>query len=688
MRALARGGWRPSRPDVVTLAVLAVTALALALRLYDLGARAIHHDESLHTVYAWYLAEGRGYQHNPLMHGPLQFHLIAGLFRLIGDSEVTARLPAALAGGALVAAPLLLRRWLGGAGTVVAALLLALSPSLLYFSRFARNDSLIALWTLLLVAAIWRYRQTGAARWLALLAATLALSFATKETVYLTVAMLLLYLDAALALELLARGGRRGWRRVLEAAALLPSAWLIATGWRPLASRFGLGERPREADLLVVLGTLTLPFLAAIAPPSLERLGAVLLLLAVAGAVGLAWDWRRWVPLAALFFAIAVPLYTTAFTNADGFLSGFWGSLDYWIEQQGVQRGTQPGFYYLMMLPLYEFLALLPALAGGAWLLWRGDRLTRLLAPTLAVSFLALLFAVARAPWGDVDLIGPLALYELLALLSALAVGGLLLRRVDRLTQLLAWWFAATLIALSLAGEKMPWLTVHLALPLALLAARALGVALPAASRELGRVSVRALSLAGAGAGALLLLLSLRTAAEVAFAHPDTPLEPLIYTQTSPDVPALVREIEAFAEAGPGRDQLLVTVDTTASFAWPWAWYLRDFPRARYLTPAAIAEDGARVLDGVLIAARSTLATQPQLRERFAVERPYRHRWWFPELRYKATTAGGLLDGVRNGSLLADWASFYIDRVDESTLGSIDGSVLFPGAPPARSRGP
>ena len=29
------------------------------------------HDESLHTVYSWQLFDGRGYQHQPMMHGPL-----------------------------------------------------------------------------------------------------------------------------------------------------------------------------------------------------------------------------------------------------------------------------------------------------------------------------------------------------------------------------------------------------------------------------------------------------------------------------------------------------------------------------------------------------------------------------------------------------------------------------------------
>ena len=67
-----------------------ILILALALRLWDLGGQALHHDESLHAVYSWYLFDGRGYLHNPLMHGPFQFfgtagHFLAALgFRLHG----------------------------------------------------------------------------------------------------------------------------------------------------------------------------------------------------------------------------------------------------------------------------------------------------------------------------------------------------------------------------------------------------------------------------------------------------------------------------------------------------------------------------------------------------------------------------------------------------------------------------
>ena len=640
---------RLRRLSPLALAVIAIAAGALVLRLVDLGARAMHHDESLHATYAWYFAEGRGYEHNPLMHGPLLFHTVAALFKLAGDSEVTARLPMALAGTALVLTPLLFRRWLGTAGTVAAALLLALSPVLLYYSRFARNDVIAVLWTVLLVAAVWRYRDDGRARWLVLAAGALALAFATKETSYLAVAMLLLYLEATLTAALLdqqmAQQGARGWRRVAAGLALFPVAWLVAALWRPLGplrARLGWAERPREADLVVVLGTLTLPFLVAgvqavvgeVEPGGLVtehgETAAIVLLVAASAAVGLAWDWRRWPLLALIVAAVTLPLFTTWFTNADGVRSAFWGQLDYWLDQQDVRRGNQPGFYYLMMLPLYEFLALIPALVGAAWLLSRGDRLTRLL----------------------------------------------------------LWWLLSTFVALSFAGEKMPWLAVHLAVPLALLAGRALGAALPAARRRLGRPGrsgdARAGALGWAGwagtgaaavAGVLVLALSVRAASGVTFGHPDTPVEPLIYTQTAPDIPRLAREIEDYVAAR--AESTPVVVDTTASLTWPWAWYLRDLPDVRYLPPQTI-QRGELPEGAFLISARSTLPPNSPLRERFGVARPYVHRWWFPEGGYRATSFGSLAGELRSGELLGDWASFVSERGDEAGLGALRGEVLFP----------
>ena len=138
---------------------VALVLVALVMRVWELGDRAMHHDESLHALYSWYITVGRGYEHNPLLHGPLQYHLNALVFFLFGDNDATARITYALVGTGLVALPWLLRDWLGRTGAMCAGVLLAFSPTLLYFSRFARNDILMAALTLGLIIVVWRYMR-------------------------------------------------------------------------------------------------------------------------------------------------------------------------------------------------------------------------------------------------------------------------------------------------------------------------------------------------------------------------------------------------------------------------------------------------------------------------------------------------------------------------------------------------
>ena len=144
---------------VALYVVVAVTAAAM--RFWDLGVRAFHHDESLHALYSWNLYAGEGYIHNPMMHGPFQMEATAGLFFLFGDNDYTARLLYAIAGTALVLLPLLFRSRLGNWGALFTSMLLAFSPAMLYYSRFARNDILMAVWALGIVIAMWRYLDEG-----------------------------------------------------------------------------------------------------------------------------------------------------------------------------------------------------------------------------------------------------------------------------------------------------------------------------------------------------------------------------------------------------------------------------------------------------------------------------------------------------------------------------------------------
>ncbi len=638
--------------DRVAWIVIGLTVLALASRLVGLAARAVHHDEALHLMYSWYFAEGRGYDHNPLMHGPLQFHLIAGFFTVLGDSEFVGRLPHALAGTALVATPLLFRKHLTGMAIVLASVFLLVSPSLLYYSRFARNEPFVGLFTVLMFLAVLRYRdrregaEGGKFRWLVLFSTCLALQFAAKETAYIIAALFLLYFNFATAHELFwqprrARGERPPWwQQAMHGAWLIPSAWAIAVAWpfiRGVRDRFGWRERPREGDLLVLTGTLVLPLLAAFVEIPLmdgealsldeeQRLAwvTVPVLLLASAAVGLTWRPLDWAICFAVFTAILLPLYTAWGTNIEGAAGIYWTSLDYWIDQQAVQRANQPWFYYFMLTPLYELLVLVPGLIGGLWLT---------------------------------------------------------LRRRDDVAALFLFWFLGMFAALSYAGEKMPWLTFHLAIPLIFLAAHALGGLLPRAfeAARNGRGSSLQWSAGGVVAVGLAaaFALTLWTDYGLNVDHPDTPIEPFMYAQTTHEARLLSDEMIARLEAG---DAESVLIDNVANLTWPWAWYLRDHSVLYQDRDDIDPEDfeGATVVIG-------EPGILPSLDRGEGWERrKYRHYEWPHDSGYRSITWDGLARGIVNGSLLEDWWQFFLERDPDSPLLYRDGEVLFPPASDAQ----
>jgi uncharacterized protein (TIGR03663 family) len=174
-----------SRGEIIAYVVL--VAVALALRLYDLGDRPFHHDESQDAYFSWLFSKNGDYEYNPLLHGPLRFYLTAGIFKVFGASDFTARLAPALMGTAMVAMPYFLRRQIGRIAAFAAAVLLAIGPSYLYFSRFAREDIYIASITLALLVVTFRFLDQPRRYHPALVGALLAASFATKESTFITV---------------------------------------------------------------------------------------------------------------------------------------------------------------------------------------------------------------------------------------------------------------------------------------------------------------------------------------------------------------------------------------------------------------------------------------------------------------------------------------------------------------------
>ncbi|MBX0329045.1 TIGR03663 family protein [Oscillochloris sp. ZM17-4] len=738
------------------LAYLGLGLLALLAHLWALGDRALHHDETLHAAYSWFLYSGRGYIHDPLLHGPLLYHIGALCYWLFGDNDFTARLGAALAGTALTLTPYLIRREIGRLAALAAAVYLLISPVFLYYGRFIRHDIYSVLCEMLVFAAIVRYASTRRPAWLYAGALAFGLMYVNQETSYL----FLLIMGAPLALAFLWRVYRPGVA-VLGALAVaavilafvLPGEALVdgghnATrdpqtgemqftpgplfGWRPLETDdngYALRIRNRADNdggrgLLANLG-LYLQDLGKFVGHPAVLLGLGLGLATLGGLWWAIWgrggqspwraareggdpvadvfaslgEGRRWLVALAIFGAVYALFFTAFFTNLLGLITGTSGSLLYWLAQHNVQRGGQPRYYYLVQLAIYEPLLLLFGLIGFGLILW--DTIRRWRSPAFNIQH---------------------STFSIL---------------------LIAWWAVGALVIYSWAGEKMPWLTTHVALPLVLLAAWAFqrsiqGAALidpetddPTSPPSAFSLQPSAFSLqpsafslfaalfavilalcyvlmtaiVGFGESALLqpwaamlfglLLLALltvgsglrwgarwaiaalaicvavggalytaRSAYRLAYQNGDTPVEMLVYTQTSPDVMRVVRRLEeASRRRGNGLAMPVMYDNETV-----WLWYMRDFSKAQR-TPEQLAGPPGDDVMAVLMLDEN-LAQYPQNRQLldgFVIQR-YPLRWWFPEDQIYRLSPGWHDAPLESVSLLGQLLRAPFDRDVDARL--------------------
>ena len=220
----------------------AIILLAIVTRFYNLGARVMSHDESLHTYFSWLLYRGQGYEHSPMMHGPFQFHIVALIYFLFGASDFTSRIPAALFSIATVWMVWYWRRYLGKWGALIAGFLLVISPYMLYYGRYVRNESFVGFSGLVMLYAMLRHLEVGGKKYLFLLAGALALHFTTKETAFIYAAQALIYL----AIYFIAQVTRRPWeaqKRITAPSSLRSSSQFCsrAQPWDTASTRATAG---------------------------------------------------------------------------------------------------------------------------------------------------------------------------------------------------------------------------------------------------------------------------------------------------------------------------------------------------------------------------------------------------------------------------------------------------------------
>ena len=151
------------------------------------------HDEVNHVVPSFDLFTGRATGTTwPRMDPSISFN---GFVLLpFGDNDFTSRLPHAIFSIATVwFVMVFFRRYLGKYGAIAAGLLFAISPFMLFYGRYARNDALCAFFSVAAIYAVLRYLESGGAKYLMLFTVMLSLNFAAKETAYIFTALLMVF---------------------------------------------------------------------------------------------------------------------------------------------------------------------------------------------------------------------------------------------------------------------------------------------------------------------------------------------------------------------------------------------------------------------------------------------------------------------------------------------------------------
>ncbi|MGD8738575.1 MAG: 6-bladed beta-propeller, partial [Anaerolineae bacterium] len=381
-------------------------------------------------------------------------------------------------------------------------------------------------------------------------------------------------------------------------------------------------------------------------------------------------SWQNWLVAVIIMFVIYALLFTTFFTNPAGLVTGVFGSISYWLAQQEVQRGGQPWFYYLLLLPMYEFVPLLFSVIATVYYLVRG------LAPRSrpAVS--------EEEPEDELQFDQVPEAED--------STGAWPSASDARFVAFLIFWNISTLFIYSWAGEKMPWLVVHPVLPMIVLSGKFVGDVLePVDWRTVWRrggallalllpvtlfglytlvrlqpfqsLSVFDLQETGNWFAAffvtlLLLVLTVlairrvrgrysvlvalatllvflsfftvRFAWMAAYINYDYATELLVYAHGAADVKPTMDEIADISARTVGDKMIEVSYDSEVS--WPMEWYMREYPNRKFYGTKPTRE----LLDAPVVLASSEIdpKVQPFLGDRY--NRSKRRMVWWPNQEY------------------------------------------------------
>jgi uncharacterized protein (TIGR03663 family) len=507
------------------LACALITATAAFLRFFQLELKPMHHDEGVNGYFLTTLFRDGVYKYDPAnYHGPDLYYFALFFSKLFGLNTLSVRASTAIFGVLTVALAFFLKNYIGRIGALAAAFFLAVSPGMVYISRYFIHEIIFVFFSLAFVVAILLFierRKAGlfAVAWATLLllvcflpsALNLARYIGKTEQAVWSFALAFFLVEAALIFFVLRMmlawdEGRPIYLILASASAVLLFAtketafitlgtMAIACGcvwlWRKIY-RAAVGEpKPNELETTDLTWT-----------HFRRKLGDNSNLLLIASAAAL------------VFIYVGVLFFSSFFTYAEGVGKAF-EAYAIWTKT-GSKDHTQNG-----------------------WL--------------------------AYLKWG-LKIESPIMI--------AAAIGSLiaLLKARHRFAVFTAFWAFGLFLAYTIIPYKTPWLALSFLLPMCIIAGYAVNELLT--STDIGQKIL----------GGILSLVAVAVLAyqthDLNFERYDDDSMPYVYAHTKRGFLDLIGQIEYYAEkSGKGRD---ATIEIVSPDYWSMPWYLNDYKHANF----------------------------------------------------------------------------------------------------------
>ena len=501
-----------------------VTAIATFLRFWQLELKPLHHDEGVNGFFLITLFREGVYKYDPAnYHGPDLYYLALAFTKMFGLNTISIRSSVAIFGVLTVVLAFFLKNYIGKIGSLAAALFIALSPGMVYISRYFIHEILFVFFSFGIVIAVLYFIERRKAGAFAIVSMTflllvcflptalnLANLFGKENTGLVWAVRIALFAIEAILVFLIMRmllawnEGRPIYLILASASAVLLFATketaFITIGtmfvavicvwlWRKIY-RAAVGEIKENEVEPIELTWITFR----------SRLGnSTDLLLTVAAIVF-------------IFAFVGVLFFSSFFTYPEGVLKAF-EAYAIWTKT-GSKDHTQNG-----------------AFAYFKWLM-------KIESPIFILSAIGTLIALLKAR--------------------------------HRFAIFAGFWAFGLFMAYTIIPYKTPWLALSFILPMCIIAGYGINELL--AARDTAVKILGGLSLATA-----TVILGYQTY-DLNFQKYDDDSMPYVYAHTRRGFLDLINKIEYYADkSGRGKE---ASIEVISPDYWSMPWYMRDYPKA------------------------------------------------------------------------------------------------------------